>query len=71
MEIILLHTKKGMRKTMVMIVGIAPFEVDCEGFGIWVEHFDHYTLGSLGSDWVDIPCVAWMPLPTPYKEEPE
>ena len=49
-------------------VGIAPFEVDCEGFGIWQENFDLYTLGSLGSEWVDIPVIAWMPLPEPYKE---
>ena len=49
------------------LVGIAPFEVDCGGFGIWQKHFDHYTLGSLGFDWVDIPCVAWMELPQPYK----
>ena len=50
------------------LVGIAPFEVDCEGFGIWQENFDLHTLGSLGSDWVDIPVIAWMPLPKPYKE---
>lgn len=50
-------------------IGIAPFEVDCEGFGIWQEEFDHYTLGSLGSDWVDIPVTAWIPLPEPYEAE--
>ena len=50
-------------------IGIAPFEVDCEGFGIWQEHFDHYTLGSLGTEWVDIPVTHWMPLPEPPKEE--
>lgn len=50
-------------------IGIAPFEVDCEGFGIWQEKFDHYTLGSLGSDWVDIPVTAWRPLPEAYTEE--
>lgn len=49
-------------------IGIAPFEVDCEGFGIWQEQFDTHTLGSLGSDWVDINVIAWMPLPEPYKE---
>lgn len=48
-------------------VGIAPFEVDCEGFGIWQENFDRYTLGSLGSEWVDIPVIAWMPLPEIYE----
>ena len=48
-------------------IGIAPFEVDCEGFGIWQEHFDRQTLGSLGSDWVEIKVIAWMPLPEPYK----
>lgn len=35
-------------------IGIAPFEVDCEGFG---------------SEWVDIPVTAWRPLPEPYTEE--
>jgi hypothetical protein len=50
------------------IVGFAPFEVG-SGFGIWQEHFDNYTLGSLGSDWVDIPVLAWMPLPESYKAE--
>ena len=40
-----------------------------EGFGIWQEEFDRYTLGSLGSDWVDIPVTAWMPLPEPYEAE--
>ena len=48
------------------LIGIAPFEVDCEGFGIWQEQFDHHTLGSLGSEWVDIKVTAWMPLPEPY-----
>lgn len=50
-------------------IGIAPFEVDSEGFGIWQERFDLGTLGSLGSDWVDIPVIAWMPLPEEYKGE--
>lgn len=50
-------------------IGIAPFEVDCEGFGIWVESFDKMTLGSLGSDWTEIKVAAWMPLPEPFKEE--
>ena len=50
-------------------IGIAPFEVDCEGFGIWQESFDPVSLGSLGSDWVDIPVTAWRPLPKPYTEE--
>ena len=49
-------------------IGIAPFEVDCEGFGIWQEHFHPVSLGSLGSEWVEIPVTAWMPLPEPYKE---
>ena len=49
-------------------IGIAPFEVDCEGFGMWHERFDPYTLGSLGSDWFEIKVVAWMPLPEPYAE---
>lgn len=51
------------------LVGIAPYEVDCEGFGIWQEEFDPHTLGSLGSEWVDINVIAWQPLPEPYKEE--
>lgn len=50
-------------------IGIAPFEVDCEGFGIWQESFDPVSLGSLGSDWVDIQVTAWRPLPEPYKAE--
>jgi hypothetical protein len=50
-------------------IGIAPFEVDCEGFGIWQENFDHYTLGSLGSEWVEIQVIAWMPLPESYSGE--
>ena len=49
------------------LVGIAPFEVDCEGFGIWQEHFDLQTFGSRGSDWVDIPVIAWCELPAPYQ----
>ena len=48
-------------------IGIAPFEVDCEGFGIWQEEFDLHTLGSLGSEWVVIPVDAWMSLPEPYE----
>ena len=50
-------------------IGIAPFEVDCEGFGIWQESFDPVSLGSLGSEWVDIPVTAWRPLPAPYQED--
>lgn len=50
-------------------IGIAPFEVDCEGFGIWQEEFDLQTLGSLGSEWVVIPVDAWMSLPEPYRGE--
>lgn len=50
-------------------IGIAPFEVDCEGFGIWQEHFHPVSLGSLGSEWVEIQVTAWLPLPEPYKEE--
>ena len=52
-------------------IGIAPFEVDCEGFGIWQESFDPVSLGSLGSDWVDIQVTAWRPLPAPYQEDEE
>lgn len=51
------------------MIGIAPFEVDCEGFGIWQEEFNPYTLGSLGTEWVDISVVAWMPLPEPWQGE--
>ena len=50
-------------------IGIAPFEVDCEGFGIWQERFHPVSLGSLGSEWVDIQVTAWRPLPEPYTEE--
>ena len=49
------------------LVGIAPYEVDCEGFGIWQENFDLHTLGSLGSEWADINVIAWMTLPEPYQ----
>ena len=52
-------------------IGIAPFEVDCEGFGIWQESFDPVSLGSLGSDWVDIPVTAWRPLPEAFEAEEE
>lgn len=51
-------------------ISIIDFEVDY-GFGFWQEHFDVHSLGSLGSDWVDIPVIAWMPLPEPYKEDAE
>ena len=53
------------------IIGIAPFEVDCEGFGIWQEDFHPETLGSLGSDWVDIQVTAWRPLPEAFEAEEE
>ena len=53
------------------IIGIAPFEVDCEGFGIWQEDFHPETLGSLGSDWVDIQVTAWRPLPEAFEKEEE
>ena len=53
------------------LTGIVPFEVDCEGFGIWRESFDQHTLGSLGSEWEEIKVVAWMPLPEPYAERRE
>lgn len=50
-------------------IGIAPFEADCEGFGIWQESFDPVSLGSLGSDWVDIQVTAWRPLPEAFEAE--
>jgi len=35
-------------------------------FGEWVEQFDSYTLGSLGSDWTPYCEIThWMPLPDP------
>lgn len=49
--------------------GIAGFEVDCECFGYWYEHFDRQTLGSLGSEWEEIKVIAWMPLPPRYQGE--
>lgn len=52
-------------------IGIAPFEVDCEGFGIWQERFHPVSLGSLGSEWVDIPVTAWRPLPEAFEVEEE
>lgn len=39
-------------------VGIAPFESDCESFGVW--KYD-------GSDFYDIPVVAWTELPKTYE----
>ena len=50
-------------------IGIAPFEVDCEGFGIWQEYFHPVSLGSLGTEWIDIPVTHWMPLPELPEEE--
>lgn len=50
-------------------IGIARFEVDCESFGYWYEHFDRQTLGSLGSEWEEIKVIAWMPLPKPYEPQ--
>lgn len=50
-------------------IGIIPFEVDCEGFGVWYERFDPKSLGSLGSDWEEIHVTAWMPLPPSYEQE--
>jgi len=50
-------------------VGIAPYDADCEAFGIWQERYDPFTLGYLDSDFVDIKVVAWMPLPEAYKGE--
>ena len=52
-------------------VGIAPFEVDCEGFGYWQPYYDKTTLGYLDSDWMEISVIAWMPLPQPYEESEE
>lgn len=52
-------------------IGIAPYEVDCEGFGIWQEEFDLVSMGSLGTEFVEILVDAWMQLPEPYKGEEE
>lgn len=52
-------------------IGIAPFEVDCEGFGIWQERFHPVSIGSLGSEWVDIQVTAWRPLPEALEVEEE
>lgn len=49
------------------LIGIAGFEVDCESFGYWYEHFDRQTMGSLGSEWEEIKVIAWMPLPAPFE----
>lgn len=48
-------------------IGIAPYEVDCEGFGIWQEEFDLVSMGSLGTEFVEIKVDAWMPLPEPFE----
>lgn len=48
------------------LVSIAPFEVASEAFGYW--HQCLGTNGWLGEDWIDIPVVAWMPLPEPYTD---
>ena len=50
-------------------IGIAPYEVDAENFGVWTEEFDLVSMGSLGSEFVEIDVDAWMPLPEPYKGE--
>ena len=52
-----------------LLVGIAPYDADCEGFGYWRKQFDAHSLGSLGIEFVDIPVTAWMPLPEPWEGE--
>lgn len=49
-------------------IGIAPFEEDCGGFGVWQERYDPVSLGYLDSEWVEIKVLAWMPLPEPFAE---
>ena len=51
------------------LVIIMNFEVDSESFGYWYESFDPNTLGSLGSDWREIPVTAWKPLSEPWEGE--
>lgn len=51
------------------LVIIMNFEVDSESFGYWYESFDPNTLGSLGSDWREIPVTAWKPLSEPFGGE--
>lgn len=53
------------------LVGIAPYDADCEGFGIWQERYDPVSLGYLDSYFVDIKVTAWMPYirPKPWKGE--
>lgn len=48
-------------------IGMANFDVDCEGFGFWQEIFENF--GYVDSEWNEIPVVAWQPLPEPYKAE--
>lgn len=50
------------------LIGVAPFEVDSGGFGVW-QVFGGHMLGILSSDWVEIKVVAWMPLPEAYNGE--
>lgn len=60
--------EKGYREDYGLSeVEIMPFEVDCEGFGYWDEYFDKEKMASLGSDWRELPVIAWRPLPEPYR----
>lgn len=49
-------------------VMIIPYDADCEAFGWWTDQYDPITFGYVDSDFNDIDVLAWMPLPTTYKE---
>lgn len=48
-------------------IEIERFDADCESFGYWVDRFDPVSLGFVDSDWVELPIIAWMPLPEPWE----
>ena len=50
-------------------IEIERFDADCESFGYWVDRFDPVSLGFVDSDWVELPIIAWMPLPKPWEGE--
>lgn len=52
-------------------IEIERFDADCESFGYWVDRYDPVSLGFVDSDWVELPIIAWMPLPKPYGERKE
>ena len=50
-------------------IGIQSFDVNCNGFGEWIDYYHPETLGFVDSDWSEIKVKAWMPLPLVYQGE--